>query len=216
MQIWDKTADFLLRLQGDEDRSPGLHVSEVIRSIALKTGKLDKKYGGDVEELGEQERFPPGDASTLRVMMGLAWEKWLGSAYPFIDFHAGELRRDGLIATPDGMSETVALGVGYVALHEFKVTWKSSRRGIESAWMWLTQCKCYCKMMGVRICLLHVYWVNGDYTYQGPQFTVHHIVFDQWEIDACWEMVMQEARTCFEDRRLATLANLPKRKGKRK
>lgn len=194
MDVHDVTHNYPISLANDDTRTPGVHVSDVIRSIAVKIGKL-KEY--EAEELADIEvRFPADAQSTLRIALGLAWENWIASALPWIEFHFGEVQLEGIFMTPDGISDVIGIDRNtHSYLHEFKLTWKSSKRDIRDEWYWLSQVMAYLKKMKLRAAVVHIYYVNGNYRGSGPQRRSYHLVFTQAEIDANWTMIMHEANT---------------------
>jgi hypothetical protein len=139
-------------------------------------------------------------AQRLRMAMGLAWEEYYGQFYPGVLFHPGEIEADGIIGSPDGVEPDAD---GGPVLHEFKVTWKTTRRileGLEESgrngsggcnWMWLAQMKAYCRMLHYSRACLHVYAVNGDYKPPSPQLVAVDLEFDRRELDANWRLMMQ-------------------------
>lgn len=205
---------------GAEPRSPGRHVSTVIKELALSRGvwkqddqeELDftlAKYhaarGGDVVKL-----YP---AAMYRIAAGLAWEQWYGPQQD-INFHGiGELRRDGIIGTPDGMK--VQPVTGNLVVPEIKYTWKSSRSDRETAveriykeFPWTCQPCSYCMMATVgkvkvwhqgnvtmasdnlvRLAELHVFWVNGNYKGSGPELRVYELEYTVEEVLANWNVI---------------------------
>jgi hypothetical protein len=192
--------------QPDGDyRNPGIHLSQIIRDLALRGKLLDAKYEGKLDP----------DALPACVCLGIAWEEWLSKLYPEMVFHPGERQLEGIYMNPDGIEvfERTLMGTSRrtydLRVHEFKLTWKSSRRKgptpeaaelaekvrIMEEWMWMTQLKAYCKESGTRWGALHVFWVNGNYMrgdsdpFSEPYYSVWDIEFTQREIDENWEML---------------------------
>jgi hypothetical protein len=169
-------------MKPDHPRSPGLHLTDVLRPIAVRMGFF-KEQDGD------------GEDPTLRMSAGLAWEDWLSKQNHDWVYHFGEAELDGIAGTPD------CFDLVHDRLVEIKFTWKSSTRPIEKEWYWWAQIKCYCKMMSeflgqpVLNAELHVYWAMGDYRGSGPQYKVYEAEFTQQEIDALWQMVVREAKS---------------------
>lgn len=166
MLIREIYSDFDLHA-GAAPRTPGTHVSELLRVNALNMGVLKQEDSDEIDFTLARYRLARGEdvaqqypAAIYRVGLGLAWEKWLGEQWPDINFHSiGELTRDGIIGTPDGLSfceperlpyYTLFMGSGKAyaqdergnfvpynprverpILHEIKLTWKSSRSGSE-------------------------------------------------------------------------------------
>lgn len=188
MIIREVSDEFALDLnQIDPDRSTGVHLSTIIKRIALRMRWLKP-------DDPDEERFTASGFDTLRVMLGLAWEEWLASAHPWMDFHGGEVRRDRIAMSPDAVSEVG----GIRRVHEFKCTWKTARRAIEEEHMYMMQLKSYCYAMRTRHGAMHVYYVNGDYTFKGPMYRVFYIEFTDAELEANWNVITAEASTVSE------------------
>jgi hypothetical protein len=199
MRIWP--IEFTIKLDRGTGRSPGRHVSEVIRDLALRGKILDKKYA--TEDL---------DAAPERVALGLAWEEWIHNQHPEICFHPGEIELDGISMSVDGISypgdnERSIFGCDSAgAVHEFKLTWKSSRKPIDEEWMWLTQLKAYCKGMTAvtkqdhSTGFLHVFYVNGNYSRNPedpdgrPRYKVWGLEFTKNELRENWAMITNHSR----------------------
>jgi hypothetical protein len=148
-------------------------------------------HGGNIAQMFPQVFY--------RVMMGLAFEDWLGPQLD-INYHSiGELALNGIIGTPDGLSFDPITGVP--TLHELKLTWKSSRSDRETPsqrlareFMWLSQCKAYCMQASCPDLLvtnahLHVYWVNGNYKGSGPEYRRYSLDFSPQELAANWRLI---------------------------
>lgn len=147
------TERFQLVLPKSHGRSVGMHVSDIIRDLALNGGVLDPKW---VKGIALEEQ------NTNMMQLGLAFEDYLGSTqHPEIEFHPGEMyvdvwsvcsscgkekadhsfiEDDGhvfaalrIYLSPDGVSlidsddyaELFKFSCHF--LHEFKLTKKSSR-----------------------------------------------------------------------------------------
>lgn len=180
-------------------RSPGVHVSSIIRSIAGRQGILKKEYVEDFSlvDLGDDAWWASLDpVNRLRIAIGLAWEEWYVTTLPGVTDHPGEMHVDGIYMTHDGESLDILRtmrGPQYVlVLHEFKSTYKSTKTvgNLASQWLWIAQAKAYCKGLGTRIAFLHVLFICGDYTYPiRPLLKVFRIEFTQVEIDDNWELM---------------------------
>lgn len=185
-----------------EERSPGLHVSEIIADVGRIMGYLKRDDQDELDWTLARYRLAFGqDVARMfpsvfyRVVLGLSWEWWLGSRLD-INFHGiGELERDGIVGTPDGLSFD-----GIPTLHEIKLTWKSSRSDredpfmrISNEFMWLAQTKAYCwqasEAVPVSRAHLHVYWVNGNYKNSGPEYRLYQLDFEERELEANWRLL---------------------------
>lgn len=199
---------FQLRMPRDSHRSPGLHLSSILRDLAFKTGVLDAKYNTPDNT---------DDLSSTTMMVGLAWEDFLAAhQHPEITYHPGELKLDGIAMSPDGISiaddedyaEWLRVDVDSYILHEFKATRKSSRdfkRKLEirdkKTLLWLWQIAAYRHALNriapKQACLsakLHVMFMNGDYSRDGdggmPQYRIYILDFSEQDLANNWEMVI--------------------------
>lgn len=188
MRTWRVPYQLQILKAGGQERSTGLHLSDIIRDLSLKGGMLDKKYAD-------------GPMSPEKIELGIAWEERLAKHHPEICFHPGEVVVDGIPMTIDGVSyadgEVTTFGVdGDGAIHEFKLTWKSMRRDITEEFMWLAQIKGYCRGFWLNNAFLHVYWVNGNYSRTpgdpnaGPQYHIYGLEFTPLEIQENWHMIL--------------------------
>jgi hypothetical protein len=194
---------------GGPPRTEGIHLSKVIRAIALESNILDKKYmdGLELEEVtGQSEEWwkalDPG--SLTRICIGLAWDAWyLPNLGMEVVPAPGEMDVDGIYMTPDGESlDIIRVGNDInheLAIHEVKATYKSTNTvgDMSTQWMWLTQMKGYCKGAGCRVGYMHPLHLCGDYKYPiTPQIGPHkgrnscfRIEFTQEEIDESWDLI---------------------------
>jgi hypothetical protein len=182
MLLGSEPAAFSLRC-GSAPRSPGLHVSSVLRSIALKIGVL--KPDDEEEELDPLNEDLPRSAVN-RMAAGLAWEAWYGPQVCDL-YHPGEYCVDGLYLTPDGVS------FDPFRVIEIKYTWRSSAKDVSQHWVWMTQLKVYCHCMDTRLGELHACYCMGDYRGGGPLPMVHRFEFQKNELEAVWRMILNEA-----------------------
>lgn len=172
-------------------RSSGVHVSEVIRDISntvLKPGQREK-----YDMLSPSERQRLGNYASV----GWAWEQIIrrgmldaglgADQHQFIS--PGECSLDNIYGTPDWFDVTAWQNV------EFKATWRSSARPIESDyWEWLCQFKAYCKLLACTSTRLLVFYVNGDYRESGPEYRDITLLFTELEIEDNWEMIVNHAK----------------------
>lgn len=171
-------------------RSPGVHVSDVIRDISntvLKPGQREKY---DTLSRDEQKRL--GNYASG----GWAWEqiirKGLIDAGVLLDQYVKpeEFTLNGIHGTPDWLDTINWVNV------EFKATWRSSNRPLEpDFWEWICQFKAYCKMLACTATDLHVFFVNGDYRESGPQYKRYLLEFSKLEIEENWEMIRNHAKS---------------------
>lgn len=178
------------RPRNADKRTSGVHLSGVNRYVLQTSGMLAKdKETKDVED----NEFP------LRMAFGVAMEEYLVGFYPDLIWQPGEYERDGVICTPDGLSELNVdpnlNGPEVVCIEEIKgATWKSSfkRRGeailSERIWMW--QLAGECAILHREYCRLHVVYVMGDYRQSGPQYFTYLIHFPVEEVERHWKNVV--------------------------
>lgn len=173
----------------NRERSPGLHVSAIIRDILNKSIKKGERRTDEEMSPNELKRM-----GTYRSL-GFAWERVLQRS--LVEEFAsgacvrpGEFTLDGIYLSPD----LINIETGH--LEEWKCTWRSSRRAenldaefIE--WMW--QIKAYLKAVGYLICILRVFFVNGDYRDSGPKIMCWRLEFSQIELDENWMMITKHA-----------------------
>lgn len=183
---WDDVRTF--RTRPKLDRSPGIHLSGILRYVAiemdmLKTGMVDKE---DLED---------PDIKPLRMALGEAWEEYCVSLYKNIRWQPGELYRNEVVGSPDGFENDWKLGA---IIHEFKFTYKSANkdkkpRDILKDWMWISQAKGYCAMHGSdpRLTEFHVCYAAGNYTYPlSPIYKRYLIEFSREEIEKFWTNIV--------------------------
>lgn len=165
-------------------RSPGIHISNVIRYLEEVTGKKDGNYDGWEDA----------------ALTGFLWEDVMGEALAVQyerehgDLVAiGELEHSGLFLTPDRVG--IRKGEDDV-IWDFKVTWKSSRTSPpDQVWKWKVQLMCYCyatRCLEGRIAALYV---CGDYQRPSKPKVVGTVFqFSQQELVDNWFMIMQGAK----------------------
>lgn len=185
-----------------QPRSKGVHLSGVLRAVAIKLGKLDAKYGDD--PISDKEM-------KLRMALGLAWEDFMARTLipTGMVWQPGEQCVDGIYFTPDGITPwgqwipnkdrfvrerlrdgwKARSGVGIV--EEFKVTWGSSRYGLSDAWLYLSQVQAECNCYKTFHARLHILYVNGNYdrVSEVPQLVTYWLQFTREECEGTWRMV---------------------------
>lgn len=189
-----KEIPFKLLLPRDPNRSPGLHVSTVIRDLALQAGYLDRKY--EEKDIDEDPEL---------VLLGMAWETEILKQHPEIMPHPGEFVVDGIAMSPDGVSESEHYPFD---LHEIKLTKKSCPKtvnlimSVPKWWMYITQIKCYLRALESRQAYLHVGFVNsgyqfmrGDMTGKMMDYKIYDIHFTAEEIRDNWTMIRNHVKT---------------------
>jgi hypothetical protein len=191
-----------LPLPRDESRSPGRHLSSILRDLAFKTGVLDPKYNNPVE-----------DGDTTLIQLGMAWEDYL-AAHHFgnIQYHPGELRLDGIAMSPDGIEDVG----GEWVLWELKLSKKSSRDfrdklrlSHKSALLYLWQVKAYRHALNQLFpahrsnsIKLDITFINNGYDRSPDAPNTEHKLFTLEATDAelreNWQMVLSHAASMEE------------------
>lgn len=184
-------------------RTPGIHVSKVIRAMAVQYGLLDKSWVSDlslVEVKSNEEAWWASldEVSRIRMSVGLAWEQWYLPRIDGVVYQPGEMCIEGVYMTPDGESLSTIISESgprlTIAIHEVKVTWKSVNTvgDLQDEWMWLMQNKSYCKGKGALLSFLHILYPCGDYSKPiRPQNHIWRIEYEQQEIDEAWEKIVE-------------------------
>ena len=159
---------------GDAGRSKGVHVSEIIRRIAVRMGYIE----GDQDF---EKAWPV-------MCLGIAWERYVAGVFPATLWWPGEVALDGIAGSPDGVT------VEDECVEEVKFTYKSASKPLDQQWMWLAQVKAYCAMLGLKKARLHVMYVNGDYKRgEGPKptYVVYDLEFSEQEVQDNWELILR-------------------------
>ncbi len=164
---------------GDPNRSPGLHLSAILKSMMAKL---------------EPARFNTGKPmDMLRVEAGFAFERMmergLRAKFPHYD-RPGEYTRDGIAFSPDGYDSDTR------TLYELKCTWMSSKDAPldKRFWHWLVQIKAYCYVLECFSAVLVAFFVNGDYRDSGPQLRAWRLEFNARELAENFSMLTNFAR----------------------
>lgn len=193
-------------LRGGE-RSAGYHVSGIIGyhwfgRIPEESPVREKKLKEFAEDVGDSSVMP------LRMCMGMAWELYASGLYSEMVWQPGEIVKDGIAGSLDGLSEALPTGqilTGMkfaqrreLTVEEFKLTYKSYRnREILKETLWIWQLMAYCVLARTRWARLHVLWVNGDYSFKetgGPKYFRYLIQFEEFELRRFWEQVMLKGK----------------------
>lgn len=203
-------------------RSPGLHLSNIIRGIAIKTGILDKLEAESlslVEVSGEDWWATLDEPTKLRIAIGLAWEQWYIPTLEGVVDHPEELKVDGIYMSRDGESLDIIYHETRPAywealytptLIEVKATFKSVKtvKDIKKQWMWMAQMMGYCHVMETHIAILHVLCVVGDYKIKRisspfgkemgvydiePKLLVWQFEFTEYELERNWRLQVDYA-----------------------
>lgn len=83
-------------------RSPGVHLSGIIRCLAAENGILKPEWAEELSLVDARTIVDP--VAVLRISIGLAWEQWYIAQLQGVSDHPGEIQLDGVYMTPDGES----------------------------------------------------------------------------------------------------------------
>jgi hypothetical protein len=163
-------------------RSKGVHLSGVIKVISQKRGLLKEEDQTD-------------DMPTV-VLLGICFEDGAVQLYEDLIWQPGEVKKDGIIGSPDGKSPILGYldtELGWM-VEEFKLTYKSNRyrQDIRAEQMWMMQIMGYLKMMGLTVARLHVLWACDNYVMPfRPKYIRYLIRFTQEELDQNWKLMLK-------------------------
>lgn len=169
-------------------RSAGVHLTDILRYIAIQTNQLT--------DADRDDEMP------LRVFLGMAWEQMAARLYPEMIWQPMELERDGIAGSMDGLSLLEPSGELEQVVEEFKYTAKSMRvpggkadqhKDIRTEVLWMWQVMGYLAMLPGEPTLarLHVCWSRGAYVYPLRESYIRYLIrFERAEIENTWRMVL--------------------------
>ena len=172
MRIRRLKEEFPWTTEQTKSRSPGLHLSDIIRDMDVTLLKTkDREIDDDTRMLFEE---------------GYRWERVLSLVLlENMPVRLGEVELDGIVGSPDGLAgDTV---------EEYKCTSMSMDKPPSDNWKWMMQVKGYCKMLGMRRCVFRI--VHRMYV---PVYKVWELTFTQAELDENWESVLNHAKVMKE------------------
>lgn len=158
-------------------RGPGVvHLTRIIKDLD------QRDYGGVSWNMD------------LTADLGFVWEQALENAYKdLLGIRPGEVEKDGIIGSPDGIGED-PLGLVPFVDEEYKLTWKSSRSKITDNWYYMTQFKGYCYMMETNVVVVRIVYVCGDYKGSGPVYRVWRIEYTDEELKRNWDYLLAHVK----------------------
>lgn len=156
-------------------RSAGVHMSGILKPLAIAAKQLKP-----MEQL--EEEYP------LMWALGVAWEEFVASLYPGMDWQPGELVVDGIAMNADGLNWLDKWDAACV--EEMKSTYRSSTFPFKDEWTKLVQGKAYCYGYGPRIVRWHSCHLRGDYKSFGPSYVRRTIQFTDKEVEQTWNMLV--------------------------
>lgn len=184
--VWKDLANLTYHPEPKRKRSSGVHVSQVIKHIAIKLGKLT--------EHDKDDEMP------LIVLLGMAWEHYAARLYKDIVWQPGELKFQSIVGSPDGYS---ADKDERPLIEEFKYTTKSMRHRHDNfieEWMWMSQGMAYLKQRRSKetrpalgsLVRYHVCWGMADYVKPiKPCYMRYVVQFSDQEIDTNWGLIQR-------------------------
>lgn len=204
---WSDLDNLTYHARPEPVRSPGVHVSDVLRHVAIQ-GRM----------YTEEDR---ADEMPLRILLGLAFEEMAARLYEDMWWQPGEMSWDGIAGSPDGITQIVyeaeeMIGLpdrrGHYAawcVDEFKYTGKSQRvkggkadelKDIRTEWMWMQQGMSYVNLLrrayGKRYarlnkCRFHICWKYGAYVRPMQEVYMRYLVeFLEPELLGNWALLM--------------------------
>lgn len=164
------------------NRSPGVHVSDVIRMLCVQSGIFDGSGKDSVVLTNQWAQL----GNSLEDALVRRYHRHYGDRYT----RPGEMYLDGVYGTPD------LLDTQLDSVDEIKLAWMSSSTDPASNkfWRYWAQTKSYCKMTGRCVGRLHITHINGNYKGgPGPHFRLWEKRFTPSELDTNWQMVLMHA-----------------------
>ncbi len=195
MELIYKQAIALPLLSEGPPRSSGLHVTTVLRKIAIAIGipNLTGDFPVAPSEVTVAEN--PGSDEYVGlciIAMGLAFEDYVARCLgDDFEYHPGELELDGIVGSPDGWTLDEEHGL---IIEEFKCTDKSSKwsplEDERKWWLWLHQMMCYCHMAGSNHGRLWALHNRGNYGDERRSIQRDLLRFEESELEQTRQMVL--------------------------
>ena len=190
--------DYPLDLSYGVPRTPGIHLSGVIKVMAREAGLNRGKGDPNSPSLSDLISTTPPEkigscGPLMRCAFGYAMEEWLGRQLSRrgVD-RPGEIEVDEVLMTPDG-AEFLP---DRILLHEIKGTFLSSKNPAtdQVKWMWQTAGYMYglTETWGLPCTqvIIHPFHIRGDKGID-PAYCPQLIEFDQQEIVDVWKEVQK-------------------------
>lgn len=160
-------------------RSPGIHVSSVIKHMRTVMGSTGGWPDEELNNAGQIGRIWEHVLARELAAAGLGGQHVV---------RPGEIECEGIIGSPDGVD------CADEAIVEYKATWKSARKPIFEIAPWYKwQVLAYCYMLGWTRARLYVLYVNGDYAPPMPSVKGWQIEFTNGEVRENWNMIKRNA-----------------------
>jgi len=163
----------------DHERSDGLHLSQIIRGLDFDFNPATYNAGNTWD-------------LNSAAQIGVFWEEALSYAYAkTFAADIGEIEKDGIYMTPDGLN----CDDNGLIVEEYKAAWTSSKKKPWEVFRYRVQLQCYCHTLEIPRGMWRVLYVNGNYKGSGPQYRVYEVEWDERELEECWEMVVNYAKS---------------------
>lgn len=166
-----------IRSQGEGERAPGLHISDVVNDLAVVAGKLQPTSPIDAE-------------ATYRISMGFVWEDMVGDY--LASLHNDPSSRYRILQHKvilDGLHGTIdALNLQAWEVEEYKATWRGEEKAISGGWRWYAQIQAYCLAVNTCVAKLRVLHLNPF-----PRPRTYRLEFSDRELAENWYMIRQHA-----------------------
>lgn len=185
----------LAGLFGHDDRSEGLHASQIWTDLAAG---IDKSKRSPIT----QDKLQ--DFGALGFLWEKVLEKTLASMVMESD-HEGRYMRpgeqciDGIYLTPDYVDlDFLANGTWQIGCEEWKVRWCSYRKADDlekNFWLILVQLKAYCRAINTNFARLRMLFVVGNWKDDiTPKLREFELTFSDQELADNWSMLVNHAR----------------------
>lgn len=185
-----------------DDRAPGLHLSDVIKTMQFER---DKKFD------------PNKPLDYMLLEQGHTWEevlahalqrRWLNANPDHAGHRPDPLFIDGIWMSPDWFVPDDAT-YGAPLIEEWKATKTSQNKVLEDhQWYWLVQLQSYLygmsRHLGKRLTKgrFRVWYINGDYTFDSKVsdlnllrgYVRYDVEFSWRELDENWKRIIQQAK----------------------
>lgn len=188
--------DIAVRARQYTERTEGLHLSHITNDILI--GLDPDRYGERLGETATNQKWMNFLAGLLfERSLELAWlDKEITGGYRPELIRPGEVRRDGVIGTPDAYDTRLGRP------EEYKCTKKTLRDAIthRKFWIYWVQLKAYAYMVGANSGALWILFINGNYSFKEEDPDSGYIIRgweDHWtpvQLEENWAMLMGHAR----------------------
>ena len=156
-------------------RAPGLHLTDIIKHIQ----DTINPYKGD-----------GFDNMALTAEIGFIWEDLLSYVLGNrMGKRLNDLECDGIYCNPDGVGYDPLDGVTPV-VEEYKCTWRSINKPPTENPRYMMQIKSYCHVLKMKVVVMHICYLMGDYKGSGPLARSYRIEFTEQEIEENWNVIL--------------------------